>query len=77
MKGQRSGATGSSGEIEGWPRYAPGMATPEFDGDIEYAPLWAGESCSVVNDIKPAGEIVKDLARHAADTLAASTAPGG
>ena len=67
----------SSGEIEGWPRYAPGMATPEFDGDIEYAPLWAGESCSVVNDIKPAGEIVKDLARHAADTLAASTAPGG
>ncbi len=64
-----------SGEIVDWPRYAVGMATPEFDGDIEYAPLWAGESCSVVNDIKPAGEIVKDLVRDAADTLAASAAP--
>jgi nitronate monooxygenase len=67
----------SSGEIEDWPRYADGMATPEFDGDIEYVPLWAGESISVVNDIKPAGEIVKDLVRDAADTLAASATPAG
>ncbi len=65
----------SSGVIRDWPRYAVGVAAPEFDGDIEYAPLWAGESCSVVSDIKPAGEIVKDLVRHAADTLAASAAP--
>lgn len=36
------------------------MATPDFDGDVEYAPLWAGESCSVVNDVKPAGHIVRD-----------------
>jgi hypothetical protein len=28
-------------------------ATPDVEGDIDYAPLWAGESCSVVNDIKP------------------------
>jgi nitronate monooxygenase len=56
----------SSGEIRDWPRYGgAALATPEFDGDIEYAPLWAGESCSVVNDIKPAGEIVKDLVRDA------------
>jgi NAD(P)H-dependent flavin oxidoreductase YrpB (nitropropane dioxygenase family) len=67
----------SSGEIEDWPRYSGGTATPEFDGDIEYAPLWAGESCSVVNDIKPAGEIVEDLVRQAAATLAASAAPVG
>jgi NAD(P)H-dependent flavin oxidoreductase YrpB (nitropropane dioxygenase family) len=67
----------SSGEIEDWQRYTCGTATPEFDGDIEYAPLWAGESCSVVNDIKPAGEIVKDLVRHASDTLATSAAPVG
>lgn len=31
---------------------------PDFDCDLDYAPFWAGESCSVVNDIKPAGEIV-------------------
>jgi nitronate monooxygenase len=54
-----------SGEVADWPRYAIGTAPPDFDGDIEYAPLWAGESCSVVNDIKPAAEIVRDLVRDA------------
>jgi hypothetical protein len=37
--------------------------------DIEYPPLWAGESCGVVNDIKPAGEIVRDLVRDAEAAL--------
>jgi nitronate monooxygenase len=55
----------ASGAVVEWPRYATGMATPEFDGDIEYAPMWAGESCSVVNDIKPAAQIVTDLVRDA------------
>jgi len=41
------------------------MVTPDFDGDPEYAPMWAGESCSVVNEIKPAAAIVHDLAREA------------
>ncbi|TMF24409.1 MAG: hypothetical protein E6I31_03870 [Chloroflexi bacterium] len=59
-----------SGDIVDWPRYAIGVAPPDFDGDIEYAPLWAGESCSVVNDIKPAGDIVRDLARDADAILA-------
>ena len=48
-----------------WPRYAVGMVTREFDGDVDYAPLWAGESCSVVHDIKPAAQIVADLVREA------------
>jgi nitronate monooxygenase len=65
--GRRRAATG---EWVDWPRYATGMAGPEFDGDVEYAPLWAGESCSVVNDVKPAGEIVHDLVRDAAAALA-------
>lgn len=60
----------ASGEVVEWPRYAVGMATPEFDGDIEYAPLWAGESCSAVNDIKPAARIVEDLVRDAQAALA-------
>ena len=34
----------SSGERIDWPRYAVGVAGPDFDGDIEDAPLWAGES---------------------------------
>jgi nitronate monooxygenase len=60
--GRKGFFTGSAIE---WPRYAVGMATSDFDGDVEYAPLWAGESCSVVNDIKPAGKIVADLIREA------------
>jgi NAD(P)H-dependent flavin oxidoreductase YrpB (nitropropane dioxygenase family) len=43
------------------PRYAVGMPTRDFDGDIDYAPLWAGESVGSVREIKPAGEIVREL----------------
>jgi nitronate monooxygenase/enoyl-[acyl-carrier protein] reductase II len=60
----------SSGEVVEWPRYAVGMATSDFEGELEYAPMWAGESCSVVNDIKPAAQIVEDLVRGAEATLA-------
>jgi nitronate monooxygenase/enoyl-[acyl-carrier protein] reductase II len=60
----------STGGLVEWPRYAIGTAPPDFDSDIEYAPLWAGESCSVVNDIKPAAEIVRDLVREAETALA-------
>ena len=59
----------SAGKQVDWPRYAIGAPGPDFDGDIEYAPLWAGMSVSVVNDIKPASEIMKDLVREAAAAL--------
>ena len=59
-----------------WPRYAPGMVTPDFDGGPEYAPMWAGESCSDVNDIKPARVIVRDLVRDAEAALADAHDPG-
>jgi nitronate monooxygenase/enoyl-[acyl-carrier protein] reductase II len=58
-----------TGDVIAWRRYASGMATPDFDGDLDYAPLWAGESCSLVNDIKPAGEIVRELVRDAETAL--------
>jgi len=45
------------------------MATADFDGAVEDAPLWAGESCGVVDDIRPAGAIVRDLARDAEAAL--------
>ena len=59
----------TAGEWVDWPRYAIGTAAPDFEGDWEYSPLWAGESCSDVNDVKPAGEIVKDLVREAEEVL--------
>jgi hypothetical protein len=37
--------------------------------------MHTGESCSVVNDIKPAGQIVRDLAAAAEVALAAATHP--
>jgi nitronate monooxygenase len=60
---------GAAGELVQWPRYAVGVATADFDGDIEYAPLWAGESCSVVNDLKPTATIVRDLVHDAEAAL--------
>ena len=50
-------------------RYAPFMVSSEFEGASEYAPLWAGESCELVHDIKPAAEIVRDLVREAEQVL--------
>jgi NAD(P)H-dependent flavin oxidoreductase YrpB (nitropropane dioxygenase family) len=51
-------------------RYAIGMPTPTFDGDPEDAPLWAGLSVDQVNDIRPAGQIVRDLVRETEEALA-------
>ena len=59
-----------AGDVVEWPRYATGVITPDFEGDLDLPPMWAGESSSVVNDIKPAGEIVADLVREAEAALA-------
>lgn len=63
-----------SDDAQPWPRYAPGMILPTFEGNLELAPMWAGESCSVVKRIQPAGDVVRALAREAAAALAAAAA---
>ena len=45
------------------------MATADFDGELEYAPLWAGESCSVVDSVEPAAVVVRELIQDAAAAL--------
>lgn len=50
-------------------RYTSLTATPQFDGDFEHVPLWAGMSVGLVNDVRPAGEIVRDTVRQAAELL--------
>jgi NAD(P)H-dependent flavin oxidoreductase YrpB (nitropropane dioxygenase family) len=47
-----------------WPRYATGMLTPGFEGDPDYAPMWAGESVDHVQAVQPAAEIVRELVRE-------------
>jgi NAD(P)H-dependent flavin oxidoreductase YrpB (nitropropane dioxygenase family) len=59
-----------SGETFELPRYS-GAGSPlvGFEGDLDYPAMWAGESVEVVNDVRPAGEIVRRLARDAAAAL--------
>jgi NAD(P)H-dependent flavin oxidoreductase YrpB (nitropropane dioxygenase family) len=52
-----------------WRRYAVGMPTASFDGDPEDAPMWAGTSVDVVKNVKPAGDIVRELVRDAEAAL--------
>lgn len=58
------------GGVEAWPRYASGMIPPDFDGDPDDGPMWAGTSVDAIQDIKPAAAIVGDLAREAEAALA-------
>jgi nitronate monooxygenase len=50
-------------------RYYSSMVTPQYTGDLEYAPLWCGESCSLVNEIKPAADVVRDIVNEAVKVL--------
>ncbi|HEV8535232.1 MAG TPA: nitronate monooxygenase [Candidatus Limnocylindria bacterium] len=80
-----SGSRPGEGEIIGtlylpwgdvrWQRYSTGMAVPTFDGDPEDAPIWAGLSVDQVNDIRPAGQIVRDLVHEAEEALGRSRSP--
>ncbi|MBA3383562.1 MAG: nitronate monooxygenase [Actinobacteria bacterium] len=54
-------------EISRWTSF---MATPWFEGDLEFAPLWAGESVELVHEILPAGEVVRRIAAEADEVLA-------
>ena len=57
--------TMSSGERRDWPLYAVGVFSPDSDADPELVPLWAGTSCDVVHDVKPAGLVVRQLVSDA------------
>lgn len=50
-------------------RYYAAMVTPEYIGDLEYSPLWCGESCTNVNDIKPAADVVHEIVNEAQEAL--------
>ena len=59
-----------SGESFELPRYG-GAGSPlvGFEGDLDYMALWAGESVEAVNEVLPAAEIVRMLARDATAAL--------
>ena len=51
-------------------RWGSHMLTPWFEGDLELAPMWAGESVELVREILPAGEVVRRVASEADAVLA-------
>jgi NAD(P)H-dependent flavin oxidoreductase YrpB (nitropropane dioxygenase family) len=51
------------------PRYFVGSPMNGFEGDVDYTVLYAGESCGLVNDTKPAAAIVRDVVAEAESVL--------
>ena len=63
-----------AGEVVDLPRYGVFMPLEGFEGDLEHAVLYCGQSCTLVNDIKPAARIVHDLVQAADGLLGARAA---
>jgi NAD(P)H-dependent flavin oxidoreductase YrpB (nitropropane dioxygenase family) len=73
-EGQIIGSTVLNGQTIPAPRYSAILPTRDFDGDIEQACLTAGQSAGNIDEILPAGEIVRRMtseAKAALDRLAA------
>lgn len=62
-EGETIGKQPVGGQMIDLPAYAVFMALEGFSGDLERTAMYAGESCTLVNDIRPAADIVADLAR--------------
>jgi NAD(P)H-dependent flavin oxidoreductase YrpB (nitropropane dioxygenase family) len=50
-------------------RYSCETARSDHEGDIEAFPLWAGQGVGLVKRIRPAGEIVREIAEDAQGIL--------
>ena len=57
----------SLGEIVRSQSSTPGA---DFEGDIDALSLFAGQSVGLVSEIKPAGDIVREIVAQAQSTLA-------
>jgi NAD(P)H-dependent flavin oxidoreductase YrpB (nitropropane dioxygenase family) len=50
-------------------RYASATPGPHMSGDIEALSMWAGQGVAGVREVKPAGEVVREIAEEARRTL--------
>lgn len=53
------------------PRYASTTPNPDTEGDIEALSLWAGQGVARVTQIRPAADVVREIAEEAAAVLRA------
>jgi nitronate monooxygenase len=65
-EGEVIARSGSEGEIVRYQCYTPGT---DAEGDIDALSLWAGQSVGLVSEIKPAGDIVREIVAQAQSTL--------
>ena len=72
--GQIIGATILNGQTIPVPRYSAILPTRDFAGDIEQACLTAGQGAGNIDEILPAGEIVRRMTREAQAALDALAA---
>jgi nitronate monooxygenase len=68
-EGDVIGSMPSGGTDVDIPRYSAYIPEPGVTADLEHMALYAGESCELVNDIKPASQIVRDLMREADEAV--------
>ena len=68
-EGRSIGRMPMAGESMELPKYGIFPPMPGFEGDMEQTALYAGESCRLIHDIKPAGQIVRDIVQEAEEIL--------
>jgi nitronate monooxygenase/enoyl-[acyl-carrier protein] reductase II len=68
-EGEIVGRMTVDGTMTDVPRYFVSNPMTDFEGDMEYLALYAGESCELVNDVRPAAAIVRDVVREAEEVL--------
>jgi len=61
-EGETIGSMPVGGQTIDLPSYAVFPAMEGFSGDLERTALYCGESCTLINDVRPAAEIVAALA---------------
>jgi nitronate monooxygenase/enoyl-[acyl-carrier protein] reductase II len=65
QEGEILGTMSSGGTTVSIPAYSAYLPEPGVSASLDGMALYAGQSCSLVNDIKPAAQIVGDLMRDA------------
>ncbi|MCU0921385.1 MAG: nitronate monooxygenase [Burkholderiaceae bacterium] len=75
-EGELIGTMQSGGAQVDVPRYSAYIPEAQLTADVEHMALYAGQSCELVHDIKPAGQIVHDLVREAGEVMARLAADG-
>jgi NAD(P)H-dependent flavin oxidoreductase YrpB (nitropropane dioxygenase family) len=69
QEGEILGTMSSGGTTVSIPAYSAYVPEPGVTASLDGMALYAGQSCSLVNDIKPAAQIVSDAMRDAQATL--------